>query len=121
MSTVTPVAPAMSPTRRNLIRAWVSLGLMVPGFVGLTAFGEWANAKDAPVLASVMAAVMVALLAIFAVGAVWFGVRARKSGARTGLVPAILSGLAAGYFLVLLVAQWLAGGGPLPTNERGGP
>lgn len=99
MSAVTPVVPATSPPRRNLIRAWVSLGLMVPGFVGLMVFGEWANAKDAPVLASVMTVVMVPLLAIFAVGAVWFGVQARKLGARTGLVPAILSGLAAVYFL----------------------
>ena len=115
MSTVTPAAPATSPARRNLIRAWVSLGLMVPGFVGLMVFGEWADAKDAPVLASVMTVVMVALLAIFAVGAVWFGVQARKLGARAGLVPAILSGLAAVYFLVLFVAQWLGGGSPLGT------
>ncbi len=113
MSTVTPAAPATSPARRDLIRAWVSLGLMVPGFVGLMVFGEWADAEDAPVLASVMTVVMVALLAIFAVGAVWFGVQARKLGARAGLVPAILSGLAAVYFLALFVAQWLSGGGPL--------
>jgi hypothetical protein len=86
---------------------------MVPGFVGLMVFGEWADAEDAPVLASVMTVVMVALLAVLAAGAVWFGVQARKLGARAGLVPAILSGLAAVYFLVLFVAQWLGGGGPL--------
>ena len=113
MSTVTPAAPARSSARRDLIRAWVSLGLMVPGFVGLMAFGEWADARDAPALASVMTVVIVALLAIFAAGAVWFGMRARKLGARAGLVPAILSGLAAVYYLVLFVAQWLGGGGPL--------
>jgi hypothetical protein len=81
--------------------------MMVPGFVGLMAFGEWADAEDAPVLASVMTVVMVALLAIFAVGAVWYGVQARKLGTRAGLVPAILAGLAAVYFLFGFVAQWL--------------
>ena len=35
------------------------------------------------------------------------------SWARAGLVPAILAGLAAVYFLVLFVAQWLTGGSPL--------
>lgn len=113
MSTVTAAAPAKGAARRDFIRAWASLGLMVPGFVGLMVFGEWADAKDAPALASVMTVVMVALLAILATGAVWFGVRARKLGARGGLVPAILSGLAAVYFVVLFVAQWLSGGSPL--------
>jgi hypothetical protein len=69
MSTQTLTAPATSPAHRDLIRAWVSLGLMVPGFVGLMVFGEWSDAEDAPVLASVMTVVMVALLAILATGA----------------------------------------------------
>jgi hypothetical protein len=59
-----------------------------------------ADAQDAPVLASVLAVVMVAPLAIFAAAAVSFGGQARRLGARVGLVPAILSGLAAIYFLV---------------------
>jgi fatty acid desaturase len=86
---------------------------MVPGFVGLMAFGEWAAAEDAPALASVMAVVMVALLAVFAAGAMWFGAQARKLGARAGLVPAVLAGLAGVYFLVGFVVQLLTGGGPL--------
>jgi fatty acid desaturase len=107
MSTVTPAAPATSPARRDLIRAWVSLGLMVPAFVGEMAFGEWAQAEDAPVLASVMTVVMVALLAAFAAGAVWFGVQANRLGRRVGLVPAVLAGLGAAYYLLLWVAYLL--------------
>ena len=52
---------------------------MVPAFVGEMAFGEWAQVPDAPVLASVMTVVMVALLAAFAAGAVWFGVRCLRA------------------------------------------
>ena len=110
MSTVTSAAPATSPARRDLIRAWVSVGLMVPGLVGLMVFGEWAQVEDAPVLASVMTAVMVALLAALAAGAIWFGLQARRLGKRAGLVPAILVGLAGAYFLILFVAQQLSGG-----------
>ena len=113
MSTVTPAAPATSPARRNLIRAWVSLGLMVPGFVGLTAFGEWAMAEDAPVIAPVMTAVMLALLAAFAVGAVWFGVQAFRLGRRVGLVPAVLAGLPTAFYLLLWLADLLNGDKPL--------
>ncbi len=113
MSTVTPAAPATSPARRDLIRAWVSLGLMVPGFVGLMAFGEWAQVEDAPVLASVLTVVMVALLAAFAAGAVWFGVQANRLGRRVGLVPAILAGLPVAFYLLLMVADLLNGDKPL--------
>jgi hypothetical protein len=73
---------------------------MVPGFVGLIAFGEWAQVEDAPVLASVMTVVMVALLAAFAAGAVWFGVQANRLGRRVGLVPAILAGRGVVHSLV---------------------
>jgi fatty acid desaturase len=86
---------------------------MVPGFVGLMAFGEWADADNAPVLASVMTVLMVALLAALAAGAVWFGLQARKLGTRAGLVPAILAGLAGAYFLVGFVVQLVTGGSPL--------
>ncbi len=113
MSAVTPAAPATSPARRDLIRAWVSLGLMVPGFVGLMAFSEWAQVEDAPVLASVMTVVMVALLAAFAAGAVWFGVQAKRLGRRVGLVPAILAGLPVAFYLLLMVADLLNGDKPL--------
>jgi hypothetical protein len=113
MSTVTPAAPATRPARRNLIRAWVSLGLIVPGFVGLMAFGEWAQVEDAPVLASVMTVVMTVVLAAFAAGAVWFGVQANRLGRRVGLVPAILAGLAAAYYLLLWVAYLL---GAIPSG-----
>ncbi len=113
MSTVTPAAPATSPARRYLIRAWVSLGLMLPGFVGLMAFGEWAMAEDAPVLASVMAVVMTALLAAFVAGAVWFGVQAFRLGRRVGLVPAVLAGLPAAFYLLLWLADLLNGDKPL--------
>ncbi len=112
MSTVASNAPATSPAKRNLIRAWVSLGLMVPGFVGLMAFGEWSDTENAPAFASVLTVVMVALLAAFAAGAVWFGVQARRLGRRAGLVPAILAGLGGAYFLVGFVAQLLNGGEP---------
>ena len=110
MSTVTPAAPATSPARRDLIRAWVSLGLMVPGYLGLIAFILLANEENAPVAASVMALVMLALLAVFATGAVWFGVQAKRLGRRAGLVPAILAGLGVVYFLVgglVMLVQWL--------------
>ena len=113
MSTVTPAAPATSPARRDLIRAWVSLGLMVPGAVGLMAFGEWAQVPDAPVLASVMTVVMLALVAAFAAGAVWFGVQAFRLGRRVGLVPAILAGLPVAFELLLVVADLLNGDKPL--------
>ena len=113
MSTVTPAAPATSPARRELIRAWVSLGLMVPGAVGLMAFGEWAQIPDAPVLASVMAVVMLALVATFVMGAVWFGVQAFRLGRRVGLVPAILAGLPTAFYLLLIVADLLNGDKPL--------
>lgn len=113
MSTVTPAGPATSPARRDVISAWVSLGLMVPGFVGLMALGEWAQAEDAPVLASVMTGVMVVLLAAFAAGAVWFGVQANRLGRCVGLVPAILAGLGAAYYLLLMVVDLLTGPGPL--------
>ena len=113
MSTVTPVAPATSPARRDLIRAWVSLGLMVPGSVGLMAFGEWAQVEDAPVLASVMTVVMTALLAAFAAGAVWFGVQAFRLGRRVGLAPAILAGLPVAFDPLLIVADLLNGDKPL--------
>ena len=111
MSAVSPAAPATSPARRDLTRAWVSLGLMVPSFFGLMGFGEWANAEDAPVLASAMAVVMVALYAVFAAGAVWFGVQARKLGARAGLVPAILAGLGVASILSGQIEYLLNGGG----------
>lgn len=111
MSTVTPAAPATSPAKRDLTRAWVSLGLMVPSFVGLMGFGEWANAEDAPVLAAAMAVVMVALYAVFAAGAVWFGVQARKLGARAGLVPAILAGLGVASILSGQIEYLLNGRG----------
>jgi MFS family permease len=110
MSTVTPAAPATSPARRDLIRAWVSLGLMVPGYLGLIAFILLANEENAPLVASVMALVMLALLAVFATGAVWFGVQANRLGRRLGLVPAILAGLSVVYFLVgglVMLLQWL--------------
>ena len=110
MSTVTPAAPATSPARRDLIRAWVSFGLMVPGYVGLIALIEWADSDNAPVVASVMAVVMLALLAVFATGAVWFGVQAKRLGRRAGLVPAILGGLGVVYFLVVFLVSlvlWL--------------
>ena len=97
MSTVTPAAPATSPARRDLIRAWVSLGLMVPGYLGLIAFILLANEENAPLVASVMCAVMLALLAVFATGAVWFGVQANRLGRRLGLVPAILAGLSPAF------------------------
>ena len=113
MSTVTPAAPATSPARRDLIRAWVSLALMVPGFVGLTAFGTWAQAEDAPILAPVMTAVMYALLAAFVAGAVWFGVQAFRLGRRVGLVPAILAGLPVAFYSLLIVADLLNGDKPL--------
>lgn len=110
MSTVTPAAPATSPAKRDLTRAWVSLGLMVPSFFGLMGFGEWANAEDAPVLASALAVVMVALFAVFAAGAVWFGVQVSKLGARAGLVPAILAGLGVASILSGQVEYLLNGG-----------
>jgi hypothetical protein len=113
MSTVTPAAPATSPARRDLIRAWVSLGLMVPGYVGLIAFIAWADTENAPVVASVMCAVMLALLAVFATGAVWFGVQANRLGRRVGLVPAILAGLGVAYYLLLWVAYLL---GAIPSG-----
>jgi hypothetical protein len=113
MSTVAPAAPATSPARRYLIRAWVSLGLMVPGFVGLMAFGEWAQVEDAPVLAPVMTVVMTALLAAFVAGAVWFGVQAFRLGRRVGLVPAVLAGLPTAFYLLLIVADILNGDKPL--------
>jgi fatty acid desaturase len=113
MSTITPAAPVTSPARRELIRAWVSLGLMVPGAVGLMAFAEWAQVPDAPVLASVMTVVMLALVAAFVAGAVWFGVQAFRLGRRLGLVPAILAGLPVAFELLLVVADLLNGDKPL--------
>jgi len=86
---------------------------MVPGFVGLMAFGEWAMAEDAPVLASVMTVVMLALVAAFVAGAVWFGVQAFRLGRRVGLVPAILAGLPVAFELLLIVADLLNGSKPL--------
>jgi hypothetical protein len=86
---------------------------MLPGFVGLMAFGEWAMAEDAPVLASVMAVVMTALLAAFVAGAVWFGVQAFRLGRRVGLVPAVLAGLPAAFYLLLWLADLLNGDKPL--------
>jgi hypothetical protein len=83
---------------------------MVPGYLGLIAFVLLAAEENAPVVASVMAAVMLALLAVFATGAVWFGVQARRLGRRAGLVPAILAGLGVVYFLVgglVMLVQWL--------------
>ena len=110
MSTVTPAAPATSPARRDLIRAWVSFGLLVPGYLGLIASIYWADSDNGPLVASVMPAVMLALLAVFATGAVWFGVQAKRLGRRAGLVPAILAGLGVVYFLVggiVMLVQWL--------------
>ena len=113
MSTVTPAAPATSPARRYLIRAWVSLGLMVPGAVGAMAFAEWAQVPDAPILASVLTVVMAALLAAFAAGAVWFGVQAFRLGRRLGLVPVILTCIPVVFYLLLWVADLLNGDKPL--------
>ena len=61
-------------------------------------------------MGSAMALVMLALLAVFATGAVWFGVQAKRLGRRAGLVPAILAGLGVVYFLVgglVMLVQWL--------------
>ena len=121
MSTVAPATPATRPAKRDLTRAWVSLGLMVPSFFGLMGFGEWANAEDAPVLASAMAVVMVALYAVFAAGAVWFGVQARKLGARAGVVPAILAGLGVASILGGQIEYLLNGGVDTPPDRTPRP
>jgi len=86
---------------------------MVPGAVVLMAFGEWAQVPDAPVLVSVMTVVMLALVASFAAGAVWFGVQAFRLGRRVGLVPAILAVLPVAFELLLVVADVLNGDKPL--------
>ena len=73
MSTVTPAAPATSPARRDLIRAWVSLGLMVPGAVGLIGVRRIGPGPDAPVLASVLAPAVGFILAAVALGYAVYG------------------------------------------------
>ena len=113
MSIVTPAAPATSPARRDLIRVWLSLGLVVPGAVAAMAFAEWAQVPDSPVLASVMTVVMAVLVAAFVAGAVWFGVQAFRLGRRLGLVPVILAGLPVAFYLLLWLADLLNGDKPL--------
>jgi hypothetical protein len=104
--------------KEPLPRAWVSVALIPVGFILALAVGEGlfallgydSSAGDTPVWVGVVVGVPALLVFLLpCTGAVLYGNRARRAGARLGLLPMVIGGLTGGYMLVLTVAAVVSG------------
>lgn len=101
---------------RNLRYAWISVGLMVVGFVAAQLIGQGLmsmqgyDADESAPLGAIALAVIPAMVVMLlpAAAAVWFGLRARHQGRDSGLVPALLGGLLGAGQLALNLLGLLA-------------
>lgn len=111
----TPAADGGPRDRTPLTRAWISVALVpvfffvafaaAQGIYALTGYDPSAGAT--PPLWADLAAGLPALLILFlpCAGAVVYGRRASREGARAGLVPALLGALVAVAGVLLVVLQ----------------
>lgn len=108
-STSTPVPAAPYAGRRSLHLAWACVALIPVAFIAAFALGEWLfslqgyenRAGSAP-LEVVLLAGLPAVLVMIAPGvaAAWLGLRARRLGVPSGVIPAIVGGAAAAVALL---------------------
>jgi hypothetical protein len=104
--------------KEPLPRAWVSVALIPVGFILALAVGEGlfallgydSSAGDTPTWVGLVVGVPALLVFLLpCTGAVLYGDRARRAGARLGLLPMVIGGLTGGYMLVLTVAAVVSG------------
>lgn len=106
-----------SAAERHRRWAWVFVALTIPAFVGAMFLGEGLltaagySAEETVPLGVALRAGGPAVLLIIAptVGAVWFGLRARREGSPTGWVPALVGAVIAAATVVSNVAGYVAG------------
>ena len=106
--------------RRPLKFAWISVALIPVAFIAAMFIGEGLltlqgfdpEAEEFPPLGVALRAAIPAGLVMIApaVAAVVFGFRARKRGAGTGIVPAVIGIVVIAYGLVANTLPWLLGG-----------
>lgn len=100
----------LAPARRLLRLAWVSTALIPVGFVIAMVVGEGllslqgydSGAETVPTAGVALLAVgpAVVILVLPAVAAIIFGLRARRRGARNGIVPAVIGIVLVAYALL---------------------
>lgn len=113
-----PTTDRTESARRSLRLAWVFVAALVLSFVAATVLGEWllglqgyeSGGGTPPVGVMLLAAVPALVVLVSpAVGAVWFGMRARRLGEPRGITPVVVALVVAGGALVSNVLQAVAG------------
>lgn len=113
-----PFAPGSARARREVRRAWLSLGLLLPALVLAVLLGDWLlslqgyddSDERVPLTAELIAGGP-ALLVLITPGpaALFYGLRALRHGDPAGLTPAVVGGIAACALALLNVVALAVG------------
>lgn len=111
--------PPSRTARRYLRLAWVSLAALPVSIVGAMVLGDWlltvqgyeSGGEELVPLGAALSAGTPALLVLIlpTIPAIWFGLRARRLGLATGLVPAIIGAVIAGAAVLQNMAALIVG------------
>lgn len=108
--------PRTSAERHRRV-AWVFVALTVPAFIAAMFLGEglltaagYSPEETVPLGVALRAGgPAVVLIVAPTLGAVWYGLRARREGSPTGWVPALVGAVIAAAVVVSNVAGYIAG------------
>jgi hypothetical protein len=106
-----------TPAERHLQLAWIFVVLTPFAFVGAMFLGEglltgagYSGEETVPLDVALRAGGSALLLMLApTLGAVWYGLRARREGLRNGFVPAVVGGTIAAAALVTNVGSYVLG------------
>ena len=116
--TPAPLTDRTDAARRSLRAAWVFVAGLAVSFVVAIVIGEallslqgYPSGGETPPLDVMLLAGVPALVVLVspAIGAIWFGMRARRLGEPRGITPVVVASVVAGGALVTNTVQAVAG------------